>query len=733
MERVTIIPAENAFNSWIDPKYIPEGNDKYSIRNTQAKEPEGGWRHLTQNEMATLIRNNNMATDWNSILVGNSFNPDVIRDNVFVGYIRMGNMSNDVLQYHDLRLPVGISKSYIHSCDLGDNVAIHNVRYLSHYIIGDKCMLFNIDEMACTDHSKFGNGIIKEGEPESVRVYLEIMNETGCRQVCPFDGMIAADAYLWGKYIDDTPLQQRLKELTQARYDSRRGYYGTVGERCVIKNSSIIKDVKIGDCCYIKGASKIKNVTINSSDKEPMQIGENVIMVNGIVGFGCNIFYSTTSIRFILGSNSKLKYGARLINSFLGDNSTISCCEVLNNLIFPAHEQHHNNSFLIASLIMGQSNIAAGATLGSNHNSRTPDGEIVAGRGFWPGLCCSVKHSCKFASFTLLAKADYNYEMNIPLPFALISNNYQNDSLDITPAFWWQYDMYALQRNTWKFNNRDSRVRKLQNIEFDTFAPDSMEEVIAAMKLLEVQTAKAWLHKNGDFEEKSYQELRSIGHKLLNGSQEDVDCLEVLGEGMEHSKRKVRILKVWSAYHAYADMIVNYAITNALAYLDRNPEATLASITEKFESERRRVWINFGGQLMCEQDVDQLRKDITDGVLASWDEIHNRYNEIWKRYPEDKLRHAYLSMRFVFQAERIGHEEWQKALKREIEILRFIETQVTVSRAKDYTNPFRQATFRNEDEMKAAYGPLEDNSFIKKVSKETPEKISKIEALLAGN
>ena len=89
MERVTIIPAENAFNSWIDPKYIPEGNDKYSLRNAQAKEPEGGWRHLSQNEMATLIHNNNVATDWNSILVGNSFDPEVIRDNVFVGYIRM--------------------------------------------------------------------------------------------------------------------------------------------------------------------------------------------------------------------------------------------------------------------------------------------------------------------------------------------------------------------------------------------------------------------------------------------------------------------------------------------------------------------------------------------------------------------------------------------------------------------------------------------------------------------
>ena len=388
---------------------------------------------------------------------------------------------------------------------------------------------------------------------------------------------------------------------------------------------------------------------------------------------------------------------------------------------------------VIAALVMGQSNIAAGATLGSNHNSRTPDGEIVAGRGFWPGLCCSIKHSCKFASFTLLSKADYLYEMNIPLPFSLISNNAQLDTLDITPAFWWQYDMYALQRNTWKFNKRDSRVRKLQNIEFDTFAPDSMEEVIAGMKLLEVQTAKAWLRKNGDSSDKEYQELREIGRKLMNGPRQDVDCLEVLGEGMEHSKRKVRILKVYDSYHAYADMIVNYAITNVLKHLEATPEDTLASITEKYESERRRVWINFGGQLMCQQDVDQLRKDIAEGVLNSWDDVHARYNEIWQRYPEDKLRHAYLSLRFVLQAKRIGAEEWKEALTKEIEILRFIQTQVTVSRAKDYTNPFRQATFNSEAEMTVAYEPLEENSFIKKVNAETPEKISKIESLLAGN
>ena len=110
-----------------------------------------------------------------------------------------------------------------------------------------------------------------------------------------------------------------------------------------------------------------------------------------------------------MASHSQLKYGARLINSYLGNNSTISCCEVLNSLIFPAHEQHHNNSFLCASLIMGQSNIAAGATIGSNHNSRGADGEIIAGRGFWPGLCVSLKHNSKFASFTILAKGGFSF------------------------------------------------------------------------------------------------------------------------------------------------------------------------------------------------------------------------------------------------------------------------------------------------------------------------------------
>ena len=729
MEKVTVLSSDQLFNSWIDPKFIPAGKDKYYIRNKQVRAPKGGWRHLRSEESERLVINNNTAADWDNIWVTDEFEPRVLHNNHFYGTVRIGRVSGEGLQFHDLRLPIGITNSSIHSCDIGNNCAIHDVHYLSHYIIGDRCMLFNIHEMSATDHSKFGNGILKDGEEENVRVKLNVMNEAECRQVYPFDGMITADAYMWAKYIDDKPLQEKLREITQKTFDHHRGYYGTVGEGSVIKTSQIIKDVKIGSCCYVKGASKLKNITINSSYKEPTQIGENTILVNGIVGYGCRIFYGCIAVKFVIGNNCNLKYGARVIDSILGDNSTISCCEVLNNLIFPAHEQHHNNSFLIAACVMGQSNMAAGSTIGSNHNSRTNDGEIVAGRGFWPGLCTSVKHSSVFASYTLLAKGSYQYELNNPFPFAMLSNDEKNGELVVMPAFMWLHNMYALSRNNWKYKTRDTRITRTQKIEFDIFAPDTMEEAIKARKLLEVWTAKAWRRAEGNGCDVSDKALRAEGKRLLEGDPSVVDSLEVLGEGMENSKRKVRIRRVREAYRAYGEMLVNYALSNVLNYIDANPGTSLKTISDGFKTRRQREWVNLGGQLMMTSDLDRLRSDIREGRLSNWKEIHRRYNDIWKRYPFDKLRHAYLSLCYMFEVDRMGPQEWLKAIGQQERIAEYICSEVWRTRKKDYENEYRNATFRNEDEMLAAWGPLEDNGFVKQIKEETAAMLGRLDAL----
>ncbi len=730
MDKVTLIEYNKIYKNFIEEKYLHDGHDEYFYRNQQVKRPTNGWRHLRSDEVEQLVKNSNSATNWDDIWVTDEFDPTMIRNNRFFGMVRIGRVKCEVLQYHDLRVPVGITDSSIISCDIGDNVAIHDVHYMANYIVGDNCILFNIQEICTTDHSKFGNGIIKEGEDENVRVTLEVMNEAGGRSILPFDGMITADAYLWAKYADDKKLQQRLKEITQNSFDNHRGYYGTIGESCVIKNSWILKDVKVGPYCYIKGASKLKNVTINSSEAEPTQIGEGVILVNGITGYGCRIFYSAVATRFVLGDNCSLKYGARLIHSVMGDNSTISCCEVLNNLIFPSHEQHHNNSFLISACIMGQSNMAAGATIGSNHNSRAADGEIVASRGFWPGLCSSVKHSSRFASFTMLSKADYPNELNIKLPFSLVNNNTKNNELEVMPAYWWMYNMYAMARNTSKYQSRDKRKRKIQNIEFETFAPDTMEETIAARKLLEVWTAKAHLIKSKvDFTEYKNKELRQIGQNLLINQPEYVDSLEVFGEGMEKGKRKVRILKPRKAYNAYGEMILYYAVKNIINYLDENKENSIEKLNNMFEGKRLREWINLGGQMMPNEYVEQLRNDINEGVLNTWDEIHQRYNELWENYQQEKLRHSYLSLLYLLQTDNLSQEAWNETLDKAVEIQQFICNQVYESRKKDYENPYRNATFRNEEEKIAVIGTIDQTSFVKQVKEETEQFVAHVKEI----
>ena len=146
---------------------------------------------------------------------------------------------------------------------------------------------------------------------------MEVCNENAGRKIIPFNGMLPGDAYLWAKYRDDEALMRQFKAFTQKKFDHQRGYYGKIGDRCVIKNTSIIKDVWVGSDAYIKGANKLKNLTINSSPEAASQIGEGCELVNGIISFGCRIFYGVKAVRFVMASHSQLKYGARLINSYL--------------------------------------------------------------------------------------------------------------------------------------------------------------------------------------------------------------------------------------------------------------------------------------------------------------------------------------------------------------------------------------------------------------------------------
>jgi hypothetical protein len=741
MNEIKKSPINTLGYQFIDSKYLPKGKDEYYLRNVQNRSGIG-YRQLTAYEIEVLVRNRNTSANWNDILVSDAFNPELVQNCKFFGLVRIGKLTPYYLEFHNLRRPVGLYNSTIISCDLGDNVCIDNTNYLSHYVIGNDVMIVNTNEMATTDHAKFGNGILKEGEEESIRIWMEVCNENGGRSIIPFNGMLPGDAWLWSRFRDDAALQDKFKEFTASAFDNRRGYYGKVGDRTVIKNCKIIKDVWIGSDAYLKGANKLKNLTINSSPEAASQIGEGCEMVNGIIGFGCRAFYGVKAVRFMMASHSQLKYGARLINSYLGNNATISCCEVLNSLIFPAHEQHHNNSFLCAALVMGQSNMAAGATIGSNHNSRSADGEIVAGRGFWPGLCVSLKHNSRFASFTILAKGDYPAELDIPVPFALISNDVSKDELIVMPAYWFLHNMYALARNSWKYIDRDRRIEKTQLLEFDFLAPDTIGEMAGALTLLEKLTGMAMVRQAADptaarqapAKNKKYtdEELLALGADLLVNSPDRADELEILAEGWENGDRKVRLIKVAQAYRLFKELIAYHAATRLLIFIQQNPvksyEELLLALPATTPFHR---WVNAGGQLIRESELQKLIGQIHNGKVRTWEQVHQFYTRQGEQYAADKLVHALAALKQIGSTStskagntstgqaggpslrKMGKSGLASLLRQSIATREWMTKEIYASRAKDYTNPFRKMVYDSTEEMNAVVGRLQDNGFIR--------------------
>jgi hypothetical protein len=344
----------------------------------------------------------------------------------------------------------------------------------------------------------------------------------------------------------------------------------------------------------------------------------------------------------------------------------------------------------------------------------------------------TLKHSSRFASFVIIAKGNYPYELNITLPFSLVNNNARMDRLEIMPAYFWMYNLYALERNSWKAEDRDKRVVKVQRIETDYLAPDTAEEIIAALALMEgwfeaagipvASLAPSALPAAGPAqsvkgpEENGYDEDPAYAYAGETGD-------EIPATGLERHRRQAVALKPRKAWAAYREMLRFYAAKTLIAYLDEQPELSFSALVETLEAGKTggglgggapgRVtdWVNLGGQIVPAFRVDGLRARIREGKVQTWEAIHRSYDEFHAAYPLDRARHAwgvleYLAIRPENAAALSGEMEWA------LETRRGIVDGVYRSRAKDFDDPFRSITYRNRQEMDQVAGKAGESFFV---------------------
>ena len=168
------------------------------------------YRNLTQIEIEQLEKNGCTCSNWEEVTVKDSFDTHYVKNTQFSGKIRLGIFKSWFELAGGLQKHSGINNAVIHNCEIGDNVVIENVHnYIANYSIGNDCFIQNVDVILVDGMTTFGNG-----------VQVNILNETGGREVHINDKLSAHFAYIYSLYRHRPILIERMKTIIDSYCES---------------------------------------------------------------------------------------------------------------------------------------------------------------------------------------------------------------------------------------------------------------------------------------------------------------------------------------------------------------------------------------------------------------------------------------------------------------------------------------------------------------------------------
>jgi len=290
--------------------------------------------------------------------------------------------------------------------------------------------------------------------------------------------------------------------------------------------------------------------------------------------------------------------------------------------------------------------------------------------------------------------------------------------------------MYALTRNAGKYETRDKRSEKLQKLEYDWLAPDSVNEMFHALQLMKKFSGQAWSKKNR--KKLSDKEIFLKGEKLLEENDPSLEELEILAEGFENSRRKTELIKVGQSYQIFKELIVYYGISEIINFATEKNINSWQKLLQRLPLKaKRNDWMNVGGQLLPQASVDTLLKRIRSGKLESWDAVHEFYHKNSEVYKDQKLQHAIASMLEITKTpfSKFTKRIFKRFLEQALATREWMTKAIYESRAKDHHNEFRTMVYDNLQQMDKVIGKLDENEFINQQVEELKKLKIKIEEL----
>lgn len=557
------------------------------------------YRHLSEQEVASLKAQSCIAQDWQEIWVSNDgFETTHINNVQFSGTVRLGSFNKVFTLYGGFQCHSGLHNVTLFNVTVEDDCCIQNVQnYIANYHIGAGTLIQNIGLLAVEGPTSFGNG-----------VEVSVLNETGGREVVIHDQLSAQQAYMMALYRHRPLMIQKLQQMTQDYVQQVSSSEGYIGRDCQIINTQFIRNVKMGDACQIIGACRLRNGSLNSCPDAPIIVGQGCIFQDFIISSGSKLTDSVMLERVFVGQACKLGHGYMASDSLFFSNCQGENGEACAIFAGPFTVTHHKSSLLIAGMYSFM-NAGSGSNQSNHMYKLGPIHQGIMERGSKTASDSYVLWPSRVGAFSLVMGRHVTHSDTTNLPFSYLIEK-QNTTY-LVPGV--NLRSVGTIRDAQKWPKRDGRTdpNLLDCINYNLLSPFTIQKMLKG-----VETLNNLRHASGELSDiYSFHSTKIKNSSLMKGIQFYTTAIhKFMGNSIISRIEKAGEIKS-----------------------EQQLREVLRPDTHKGEGE----WIDMSGLIAPKNEVLQLIADIEEDVVTNIADINARFREMHANYYSYEWTWAY--------------------------------------------------------------------------------------------
>lgn len=549
-----------------------------------------GYRNLSIGEIRGLEAAGCRSSSWESVFVKEPFNAERIHNVTFSGTVKLGLFNGVARERCGLPLLHGIRNAHIHNCSIADNVTIADITgFIANYDIGEGVVIRNCGHIATEGRTSFGNG-----------TRVAVLNESGGREVPIWDRLSSHMAYVITLYRHRPAAVEVIEKLIDEYAESIKSDRGEIGAGSYIAGCGTIRNVRIGCGAVIEDVSRLAEGSVNSTFKDPVYIGNDVIMDHFIICSGSKVNDAAVIDKCFIGQGCVLSKQYSAENSLFFSNCGGYHGEACSIFGGPFTVTHHKSTLLIAG-IFSFMNAGSGSNQSNHMYKLGPIHQGIMERGSKTTSDSYVLWPSRIGPFTLVVGRHYHNVDTTQFPFSYLTEvNYESQ---LVPGI--NLRSVGTIRDAQKWPKRDVRKdsKKLDQINFNLLSPFTVGKMMNGRELL-----------------KKILQEQSDGQPFV--------FYERMRMKTSAAERGVTL------YQMGINKFIGNSVIKRLEGIEFKSDAEIRKRLEPDTEQGKGDWVDMSGLIAPLKTVEELLSSIENRELKNADAINKSFENIHKRYYE---------------------------------------------------------------------------------------------------